>query len=420
MKLFIYKYTTMPRLSLYRPEKGNDFKFIDRAISQQFQIGGTDIFVHKYAGTVAPEGDAITPTTPANTNPIPELGIQDVLLMENRDRNYEPDIYNIRGIYTMQDIDFNLAQFGFFLSNDNIMITFHLKDCIDKLGRKIMSGDVLELPHLKDEYAMDQSNVALKRFYVVTDVSRAATGFSQTWYPHLLRAKCEPIVDSQEYSQIFNQDAGNGDGSTLADLMSTYNQSIAINNAVLAQAELDAPLSGFDTSQMYVIPQNSADGTVEREDASMTDVNVSTSYLDASVVLKSPTEDKYAMFYLSESGIPPNGAPYTFGIEFPVNPVDGQFHLRTDFLPNRLFRYNNGSSTWIKYEDNIRMTLSNSYSSTATTFDSQDPTQIQNIVNIRQSQKAGFINNNSTSTIAGQVVSERQSLSKALKPKADN
>jgi len=420
MKLFIYKYTTMPRLSLYRPEKGNDFKFIDRAINQQFQIGGTDIFVHKYAGTVAPEGDAITPTTPANTNPIPELGIQDVLLMENRDRNYEPDIYNIRGIYTMQDIDFNLAQFGFFLSNDNIMITFHLKDCIDKLGRKIMSGDVLELPHLKDEYAMDQSNVALKRFYVVTDVSRAATGFSQTWYPHLLRAKCEPIVDSQEYSQIFNQDAGNGDGSTLADLMSTYNQSIAINNAVLAQAELDAPLSGFDTSQMYVIPQNSADGTVEREDASMTDVNVSTSYLDASVVLKSPTEDKYAMFYLSESGIPPNGAPYTFGIEFPVNPVDGQFHLRTDFLPNRLFRYNNGSSTWIKYEDNIRMTLSNSYSSTATTFDSQDPTQIQNIVNIRQSQKAGFINNNSTSTIAGQVVSERQSLSKALKPKADN
>jgi len=410
----------MPRLSLYRPEKGNDFKFIDRAINQQFQIGGTDIFVHKYAGTVAPEGDAITPTTPANTNPIPELGIQDVLLMENRDRNYEPDIYNIRGIYTMQDIDFNLAQFGFFLSNDNIMITFHLKDCIDKLGRKIMSGDVLELPHLKDEYAMDQSNVALKRFYVVTDVSRAATGFSQTWYPHLLRAKCEPIVDSQEYSQIFNQDAGNGDGSTLADLMSTYNQSIAINNAVLAQAELDAPLSGFDTSQMYVIPQNSADGTVEREDASMTDVNVSTSYLDASVVLKSPTEDKYAMFYLSESGIPPNGAPYTFGIEFPVNPVDGQFHLRTDFLPNRLFRYNNGSSTWIKYEDNIRMTLSNSYSSTATTFDSQDPTQIQNIVNIRQSQKAGFINNNSTSTIAGQVVSERQSLSKALKPKADN
>jgi hypothetical protein len=420
MKLFIYKYTTMPRLSLYRPEKGNDFKFIDRAINQQFQIGGTDIFVHKYAGTVAPEGDAITPTTPANTNPIPELGIQDVLLMENRDRNYEPDIYNIRGIYTMQDIDFNLAQFGFFLSNDNIMITFHLKDCIDKLGRKIMSGDVLELPHLKDEYAMDQSNVALKRFYVVTDVSRAATGFSQTWYPHLLRAKCEPIVDSQEYSQIFNQDAGNGDGSTLADLMSTYNQSIAINNAVLAQAELDAPLSGFDTSQMYVIPQNSADGTVDREDASMTDVNVSTSYLDASVVLKSPTEDKYAMFYLSESGIPPNGAPYTFGIEFPVNPVDGQFHLRTDFLPNRLFRYNNGSSTWIKYEDNIRMTLSNSYSSTATTFDSQDPTQIQNIVNTRQSQKAGFINNNSTSTIAGQVVSERQSLSKALKPKADN
>jgi hypothetical protein len=407
----------MPRLSLYRPEKGNDFKFIDRAISQQFQIGGTDIFVHKYTGPVAPENGTATPTTPVNTNPITELGIQDVLLMENRDRNYEPDIYSMRGIYTMQDIDFNLTQFGFFLQNDNIMITFHLRDCVEKLGRKIMSGDVLELPHLKDEYALDDSSVALKRFYVVTDVSRAATGYSQTWYPHLLRAKCQPIVDSQEYSQIFDQSSGADDGSTLRDLLSTYNQSIETNNAVIAQAELDAPLSGFDTSQMFVIPQKS-DGTVDREDASMTDVDVSTEYLDASVVLKSPTEDLYAAFYLSSSGIPPNGAPYTHGIQFPINPVQGQFHLRTDFLPNRLFRYD--GSTWVKYEDNIRMTLSNSYSSTATTFDSQDPTQIQDLKTVRQTQKTGFINNNTTSTIAGKVVKERQSLSKALKPQADN
>ena len=176
----------MPRLSLYRPEKGNDFKFIDRAISQQFQVGGTDIFVHKYLGPVDPLAGQSTPTTPTNVTPIPELGIQDVLLMENRDRNYDPDIYSMRGIYTMQDIDFNLTQFGFFLQNDNIMITFHLRDVVEKLGRKLMAGDVLELPHLKDEYALDDSSVALKRFYVITDIARAATGFSQTWYPHLL------------------------------------------------------------------------------------------------------------------------------------------------------------------------------------------------------------------------------------------
>ena len=40
----------MPRLSIYRPEKGNDYKFFDRNINEMFQVGGTDIFLHKYIG----------------------------------------------------------------------------------------------------------------------------------------------------------------------------------------------------------------------------------------------------------------------------------------------------------------------------------------------------------------------------------
>ena len=151
-------------MSLYRPEKGADFKFLDRVINEEFQVGGTDIFIHKYAGTVAPAEGESTPSTPNNsTNPIPELGIQDLLFMENRDRIYEPDVYVLRGIYQMQDLDFNLSQFGLFLNNDNIMMHFHLRGCVDSLGRKIMPGDVLELPHLKDEYALDDSLVALKK-----------------------------------------------------------------------------------------------------------------------------------------------------------------------------------------------------------------------------------------------------------------
>jgi hypothetical protein len=111
----------MPRLSLYRPEKGNDFKFIDRAINEQFQVGGTDVLLHKYLGPVNPDVGESTPGVPVNTNPIGELGIQDLIFLENRDRHYASDVYTIRGIYTMQDIDFNLSQFGLFLQNDNII-----------------------------------------------------------------------------------------------------------------------------------------------------------------------------------------------------------------------------------------------------------------------------------------------------------
>jgi hypothetical protein len=401
---------TMPRLSLYRPEKGNDFRMIDRVIYEQFQVGGTDIIIHKYLGPADPlEGEA-TPTTPVNTNPIPELGIQDVLFMENRDRKYEPDVYISRGIYTMQDIDFNLQQFGFFLSNDNIMITFHLRGIVELLGRKLMAGDVLELPHLKDEYALGDDMVALKRFYVVSDVARPASGYSQTWYPHLLRAKCEPLVDSQEYKQILDQDSGDGQNS-LRDILSTYNQNIAINNQIIAQAESDAGLSGYDTDQYYILPLQE-DGKLDIRDTTDTDVDASYdgNAADASSIFVTPEKDVY-ISYLQGDGKPPNGAPYSFGIEYPANPGIGAYHLRTDYMPNRLFRFSGNG--WVYVESNVRMTMTNKPVDGIPAPDALT----------RHTQLGSFINNNNTATIAGKVIEERQSLSKALKkrpgPEAD-
>ena len=363
-------------------------------------------------GPVDPLAGESTPGVPNNTNPIPELGIQDLIFMENRDRHYAPDVYVMRGIYTMQDLDFNLSQFGLFLQNDNIFIMFHLRNTVDTLLRKIMPGDVIELPHQKDEYALDDSLVALKRFYVVQDVSRPAAGYSQTWYPHLLRAKCVPLVDSQEFKEILDSDAGAGDGSTLRDLLSTYQRSIDVNNQIIAQAEADVPKSGFDASNLFIIPTTTATGLVNVADASInnTDATVQQAMLDASAVLQTPNNNLY-VGYLTGDGAAPNGIPYGFGISFPSSPIFGQFYLRTDYLPNRLFRFD--GRHWIKFEDNVRMTMNN--------FGTQDvSTGTFAGQAIQQTEKTSFINNSNTATIAGQVVQERQALSKALKPKADN
>lgn len=330
--------------------------------------------------------------------------------MENRDRHYAPDVYTIRTIYDMQDIDFNLTQFGLFLQNDVVMLMFHLRGIVESLGRKIMAGDVIELPHQKDEYALDDSLVALKRFYVVQDVSRPAKGYSATWYPHLVRAKCIPLVDSQEYKEILDADSGAGDGSNLRDLLSTYQINIDVNNQVLAQAEADAALSGYDTKHLYTIPRKD-DGLVDVADASIGDIDASNENysMDASIVLQSPNKNMY-VGYLTGDGVPPNGAPYGFGITFPSTPIKGQFYLRTDYMPNRLFRHD--GTNWIKYEDNVRMTLNN--------FGDEDVTGAFAGSAVRQTQKSGFINNTNTATIAGEVVQERQALSKALRPRADN
>jgi hypothetical protein len=393
----------MPRLSLYRPEKGNDYKFMDSTILEQFMVGGTDVLVHKYLGPIAPNAENQSPATPVNSNPIPELGIQDLLLLENRDRQYDTIVYVMRGIYNMQQLDFSLNQFGLFLANDQIFVHFHLNDTVRRLGRKIMAGDVIELPHLADPYALSDATVALKRFYVVDDVLRPSEGFSATWYPHLVRAKCKPLINSQEFSQLLSQDVGVSNTSdyapvgsgTLADLMSNYNQSMAINDAVQAQAAADVDKSGYFKDHLWMVPvKDKFPGSqVFTEDVSL-DISSSTEEtssmeLDASLTLKSPNQD-YIVGYLTGDGTPPNGQKLLgLGAQFPSDPFEGAFYLRTDYLPNRLFRYD--GYNWITFDSNIRMTMNNL---------------------TKQNQMGTFVNNSNVTHINGKHIDERQPLSK--------
>ena len=232
----------MPRLSLFKPEKGNDYKFHDRNINEMFQVGGTDLNLHKYIGPydqgeTNKDGDA-SPTQPNYSgSEINELTIQDLLFLENRDRKYAPDVYTIRGIYNVQDADFNLSQFGMFLQNDTLFLTVHLNDSVERLGRKPMSGDVIEFPHMKDDFSLDASiPIALKRYYVIEDVNRAAEGFSQTWWPHLLRVKLKSLVDSQEFRDILG-DATTEGSSIDTPLWSTHD----INNNTINLGTFSKP-----------------------------------------------------------------------------------------------------------------------------------------------------------------------------------
>lgn len=404
----------MPRLSLYRPEKSKDYKFIDRTVYEQFQVGGVDVHVHKYIGTV--DGDTVKDHTQ----------IQDLLFLENRDRKYDSDIFVLRGHYQTQDVDFNLSQFGLFLQNDTVFLTVHINNSVDLLGRKIISGDVLELPNLKDEYALNDLSASLKRFYVVEDVNRSAEGFSAVWYPHLYRVKLKPIVDSQEFKDILdrpmNTDMYAGDfnlattyypgqvvkykgdlfevnstvsmmGTTLAppdtvewqaysdntmrDLMSTYEREMQINNAVVAEAEGNSPLSGYETSHFYSKSIDPVTGKTTVISVDDTSANVASS-LDVSAALAAPVRDGY-VGYLLEDGFPPNGgnSAFGFGIQFPPAAISGDSFLRTDYMPSRLFKYD--GNRWVKQEDNVRMTLSNT--------------------DTRQTLKTSFINNTAFSGI---------------------
>jgi hypothetical protein len=195
-------------------------------------------------------------------------------------------------------------------------------------------------------------------------------------------------------------------------LLTNYQQSIDINNQVIAQAEADAPLSGYETKSYFVIPTRDS-GLVDIADASNTldDASIDDRHaLDASIILNSPNRDLYVGYLTGDSKPPVNAAKYSFGIEFPANPETGEFFLRSDYLPNRLFRHD--GKHWVAYENNVRMTLNN--------FGAEDLKGQWANNTTRQTLKGGFINNTTTATIAGNVVQERQALSKALRAKADN
>jgi hypothetical protein len=370
----------MPPLSLWKgvAVKTNDYKFIDRVVAEQYRIGGTEFYIHKLLG-VEPQD-----TTANNTNISvnldltgandPTMQIQDALNMENRDRKYDPDVYSLKGHYTVSDTEFDLRQFGLFLSNNTIFITFHLNNMVDRIGRKLMSGDVIEIVHQRDDLVMG-SPAAISKYYVIEEGTRPAEGYSPTWWPHLWRVKCNPITDSQEFRDILSQpvlDAsgdpvpdGSGGELTLQDVLSTRSAELAINDAVVAAAQAEVPFRYFQAQHFYILPN---------QDPNIMNGN-----------------DLW-----TGDGIPPNGSkPVNNGITWPNQPLNGDYFLRTDFSPPVLFRWNNG--IWTRIQVNYRT-----------------PWLPANELLV------SFINNTNTTTLNdGTTIPEQQTLRTAIKAKPD-
>jgi hypothetical protein len=308
----------------------------------------------------------------------------------------------MRGIYQRADQDFDLSQFGLFLQTGTIFMVFHLRDMVDMIGRKLMSGDVLELQHLKDYDALDTDlPTALKRYYVVGDASFAAEGFGPTWWPHLWRVKLNPLVDAQEYKDILNNvKAGSENSSPVGEILSTYNKYLDINQSIIAQAEVDVPASGYNTQNFYTLPTTEDGSAPVADTVTATALNITADNLNSEAKYTPTTPSSKIEGYLTGDGLAPNGVTTGAGVAFPTDATAGEYFLRLDYLPNRLFRFN--GSRWIKVEDGVRTNIT--------------PGSATN-----QTQRAGYVNNTNTYTDSlGQVHNELQPLSRVLRPSADN
>ena len=170
-------------------------------------------------------------------------------------------------------------------------------------------------------------------------------------------------------------------------MLSTYEAEMNINNAVVQQAEADASKSGYDTSHLYTL-QVDENGKRELVTTDTTELDTSTLNELADRVEQTPERTGYDGYLLGD-GLAPNGEVFGHGISFPTGSVKGDYFLRTDFMPNRLFRYD--GTRWVKMEDALRMTLTNT--------------------NTRNTMKTKFINNNNY-VFSGRVATDVVTLTK--------
>lgn len=346
----------MPKISLWNNgAKTNDYRFTDNRIKEFIDSSGTAIFVHKFLGSYGQDGKPDKPITE----------IQDVVLQENRDRIYSKEVYEMRGCYTVSDSSgLDLRQFGLFLSGDSMYIEVHYNEMLRLIGRKLIAGDVIELPHLRDDALLNEG-LAVNKFFVIDDAERASDGYSSTWLSHIWKIKCSPMTAGQEYADILDKAStdpfGLTTGSTLADILGTLNADLATNEAIIEEAKVHVMARNFETRQFYMI------------------------------------EGDENPWIFAGDGIPPNGGILLGnGDTFPIGVPDDTYFLRTDYMPHTLFKRKSGS--WKIQELDYRR---GQWSASHRLLED-------------------FLSNSDNTTLdSGDVIKTRQALSKMIRPDAD-
>ena len=241
--------------------------------------------------------------------------IEDMILLENRARNYARNPIFMKCFKTTLDIPYAISQFGIDISN-NYELKFAYTDVIQKLGRTIVVGDIIDyIP--EQQYTLD-FNVN-RRLLEVQDVFWDHNSYSANWTPTIINATCTVLKASQQTKDVTgiisdyktytppttDSDYSGIDISTLGERN---------NAAILTQANKDVPQTGTNTTDIYMTPQSKTN-------------------------------------YSNADAKPCNGQEYTKGTAFPLTPTDGQFFViqydPSFNIADQLYQYSVANGLWI-------------------------------------------------------------------------
>jgi len=284
--------------------------FIRDIVKDHINMGGVLVNVYRMKGVFAQDRDALNVKVD-DKNRVEEptrigafMGLQDTILGENRDREYDFEVIPmLRGVYQISQFELEYAKFGMALANDIITLELHVNTMEAELGRRLIPGDVIEMPHLRD---VDQNGRVANKWYEVRKHAWAPNGVDPMWIRHIMGVVLKPLRHQQEFLDLFERK--DQYGKTLAEQARTQAQDMALTEANQRLANEHAYTTWYDTTIMWFDPDH-------------------------------PRRKPYRW---NDDGKPDNGLPVTQGTTFPANAIEGDWFLRIDFVPNRLYRLQGG------------------------------------------------------------------------------
>lgn len=307
--------TRNTKFHLYSNEnygRTKDYMFLDQQIRNLLEFGGFVFYTHKLIGYRNPDGSI----SDINT-------IQDPVLMENPNgRVYSKDAIPIWGFTKIDRNIFESLAFGLNITSSEITeIVLHYNSMIEKIGRKIMVGDILEIGFLKDIDLLDPDAQPANRFFKVTSSQKYRGTYDPHYQMHLWSLSLGNLVDSPEYSDIVNpdeddplnpDDPNNPDNPNENPNNSTYDKEIEIMDQLLDEAEKAVPYLGTTVHQLYI--------EVDKETGK-------------------PKVYDWIYEAWSGDGVPPNHnvEEVQYGTYFPPEPKEGDYFLRIDYKKPRLY-----------------------------------------------------------------------------------
>lgn len=300
------------RYHLYQKERSQNYNFIDRVVKSYLEQGGALFHIYPLVSII--DSDNVS-------HDIGDKGffVSDPVFNENPKRKYSRETFDLWGVTMMNTPQFSFSFSGLsLLDGDEKEISFHYNSMVAQLGRKLIVGDVIEWTWLRDLDVLGLETGANK-FYQVTSSERDEKGWAANYKYHLWKVKVKPITNSPEFSDLFNKgeendfyedvNSPNGGGGLDPDNTTTSNE-LEIMDKVLEEAELNGPSFRLHDEHHVYLDENN-------------------------------------QLYVENRFIPQgiDGIPnqlecvnIEFGEFFPTNPKDGDYFLRIDYNPPRLFK----------------------------------------------------------------------------------